>query len=347
MKLGINAAAFGKRLKINMDLVHHAEKLGFDSAWTAEAYGNDAVTAATWIAAKTETIKVGTAIMQMPGRSPAMTAMTAMSLDHLTGGRFILGLGPSGPQVSEGWHGVPYGRPLTRTKEYISIIRTILEREERLTHQGYHYQIPVTGEGTTGQGKAIKSILHGDPGLKIYTASISPNGLRCAAEVADGVFPMMMNPETFDTLQRPHLEEGFAKAGGGKSLDDFAVCPGVACIISDDLEAVRMPLKMNLSLYIGGMGSREKNFYNDYAKRMGYEEEAVNIQNLFLDGKKMEAAAAVPDQLIDDVHLVGSADRIRDRLSAWRDAGKRGHVDTMTIMTPQKEALELLAEELL
>jgi alkanesulfonate monooxygenase SsuD/methylene tetrahydromethanopterin reductase-like flavin-dependent oxidoreductase (luciferase family) len=170
--------------------------------------------------------------------------------------------------------------------------------------------------------------------------------LRCAAEVADGVFPLMMNPERFD-LQKPHLDEGFAKAGGGKGLDDFAVCPGVACIISDDLEAVRMPLKMNLSLYIGGMGSRQKNFYNDYAKRMGYEEEAVKIQDLFLGGKKMEAAAAVPDQLIDEVHLVGPADRIKDRLGAWREAGTQRWVDTMNIMTPQKEALELLAEELL
>ena len=346
MKLGLMAAAFGKKLQINMDLVHHAERLGFDSAWTAEAYGNDAVTAATWIAAQTEKIKVGTAIMQMPARSPAMTAMTAMSIDHLSGGRFILGLGPSGPQVSEGWHGVPYGRPLTRTKEYIEIIRTILAREAPLNHSGMHYQIPVTGAGTTGQGKPLKSILHGDPGLKIYTASISPNGLRCAGEVADGVFPMMMNPERFD-LQKPHLEEGFVKAGGGKSLDTFDVCPGVACIVADDIEQARMPLKMNLALYVGGMGSRQKNFYNDYAKRMGYEEEAIKIQNLFLDGKRAEAAAAVPDQLVDDVHLVGPADRIRDRLGAWREAGKQRWVDTMQIMTPQKEALELLAEELL
>ncbi len=346
MKLGIMGAAFGKKLQINTELIQHAERLGFDSAWTAEAYGNDAVTTVTWIAAKTERIKVGTAIMQMPARTPAMTAMTAISLDHLTGGRFILGLGPSGPQVAEGWHGVPYGKPLTRTREYIEIIRAILAREAPLEHHGPHYDIPVTGEGTTGHGKPLKSILHGNP-LKIYTASISPAGLRCSAEVADGVFPMMMDPEQYDTVIGQYLEEGFAKAGGGKGLKDFDVCPMVSVIISDDREKARMPIKGQLALYIGGMGARDKNFYNDYAKRLGYEEAAVEIQNLFLDGKKMEAMMAVPDELVDEVHMVGTADEIRDRLSVWREAGKSRHVDTMLIGAGQPEALELVAKELL
>jgi len=346
MKLGIMGAAFGKKLQINMDQIKLAESLGYDSVWTAEAYGSDAVTTATWIAAKTERIKVGTAIMQMPARSPAMTAMTAMSLDHLSGGRFILGLGPSGPQVSEGWHGVPYGKPLTRTKEYISIIRNIIAREGPLEHQGEHYAIPVTGKGTTGQGKALKSILHGNP-IPIYTASISPNGLRCSAEVADGVFPVFMNPDTFDTVMKPCFDEGFAKAGGGKSLDNFNVCPSVSVIITDDPEKARFPVKMQLALYIGGMGSRKKNFYNDYCKRLGYEEAAVEIQNLFLDGKKMEAMAAVPDKLVDEIHLVGSEGFIRDRLSAWKDAGAKRHIDSMLIGTAQPEAIELLAKEIL
>ncbi len=240
MKLGIMGAAFGAKLSINLDLIKKAESLGFDSAWTAEAYGNDAITTATWIAAHTEKLKVGTAIMQMPARTPAMTAMTAISLDHLSGGRFILGLGPSGPQVVEGWHGVPYGRPLTRTKEYIQIIRKILAREAPLEHHGFHYDIPVTGEGTTGFAKPLKSILHGNPNIPIYTASISPNGLRCAGEVADGVFPMMMSPEQFDVVG-PHIEEGFARAGDGKSLENFAICPGVSVIISDDVEKARIP----------------------------------------------------------------------------------------------------------
>jgi F420-dependent oxidoreductase-like protein len=266
---------------------------------------------------------------------------------HLSGGRFILGLGPSGPQVVEGWHGTPYGKPLTRTREYIQIIRQILAREKPLEFHGEMYDIPVSGPGTTGHGKPLKSILHGNPELPIYTASISPNGMRCAGEVADGVFPMMMDPENFDSVYLPYLEEGFAKAGGGKSLANFAVVPAVTVIISDDVEKARMPVKGHLSLYIGGMGARNKNFYNDLAKRLGYEEAAVKIQDLFLDGKKMEAAAAVPDELVDAVHLVGPKERIRERLQAWKEAGKKGWVETMQLGTPQPEALELLAEELL
>jgi len=275
-----------------------------------------------------------------------MAAMTAMSLDHLSGGRFILGLGPSGPQVVEGWHGVPYGRPLTRTREYIEIVRKVMAREERLEHHGYHYDIPVTGEGTTGLGKPLKSIVHGNPGLPIYTASISPAGLRCAGEVADGVFPLWMNPEKWDLIG-PHVEEGFAKAGGGKSLDDFSVCPTVMVVIADDEEQARFPAKMNLALYIGGMGARDKNFYNDYAKRLGYEAAAVQIQDYFLDGKRQEAMAAVPDELVDDLFLIGSREKIIDRLGAWKEAGAKRHVDSMLIGAGQPEALELLAEQLL
>jgi len=347
MKLGIMGAAFGKKARVPMDLILHAERLGFDSVWTAEAYGNDAVTSATWILARTERIKVGTAIMQMPARTPAMTAMTAMSLDHLSGGRFILGLGPSGPQVVEGWHGAAYGKPLTRTKEYIQIIRAILARKEPLEFHGSIYDIPYTGEGASGLGKPLKSILHGNPDLQIYTASISPNGLRCAAEVADGVFPMMMDPSRFEELQKPHLDAGFAKAGGGKGLGRFAVCPGVSVILADDVQEASMPVKMNLALYIGGMGARDKNFYNDYAKRMGFEEAAAEIQDLFLAGKRAEAVAAVPDELVDAAHLVGPKGKLRDGLARWREAGDKGHVDTMLVGTSQPEALEFLAEELL
>ena len=340
MKLGLMSGAFGAKLKIDMDLIKHAESLGFHSVWTAEAYGNDAVTAATWILAQTEKINVGTAIMQMPARTPAMAAMTAISLDQLSGGRFILGLGPSGPQVIEGWHGLPYGRPLTRTKEYIQIVRQILAREGPLTHKGFHYSIPTDDPTATGLGKPLKCILHGTPDLKIYTASISPAGLACAGEVADGVFPMMMNPSKFDDLQRPYLEKGFQAAGGGKSLADFDVCPGVSVIISDDIAAARMPIKMGLALYIGGMGARDKNFYNDYAKRLGYEEAAARIQDLFLDGKKAEAMAAVPDELVDEVSLVGPKERIAERVEAW----KGSPVTSMLLGAGQPEALRLLAE---
>jgi F420-dependent oxidoreductase-like protein len=347
MKLALGSLAFGPRVGIKLDLIRRAEELGYDSAWTAEAYGNDAVTTATWIAAKTERIKVGTAIMQMPARTPAMTAMTATTLNQLSQGRFKLGLGPSGPQVVEGWHGVPYGKPLTRTREYIEIVRRIWAREAPLEFSGELYQIPYRGEDATGLGKPLKSILHGDSSIPIYTASISPNGLACAAEVANGVIPMLFDPERYDELLRPHLERGFAKAGGGKGLSDFDVMGSTTVIVSDDVEAARIPVKAHLALYIGGMGARGRNFYNDYAKRMGYEEAAVRIQDLFLDGKKEEAVSAVPDELVDACHLVGSADRIRDRLQAWKAAGERGEVGTMLLGVTQPEALELVAEEVL
>ena len=347
MKLGIGAVSFGPRVQINMEMVLRAEELGFDSAWTAEAWGNDAVTTASWVLAQTSKIKVGTAIMQMPARQPAMAAMTAMSLDHLSGGRFILGLGPSGPQVAEGWYGVPYGKPLTRTREYINIIRQIWAREAPVRFEGEYYTIPATGPGTTGLGKPLKSIVHGNPEIPIYTASISPNGLRCSGEVADGVFPMMLDPETVDRVYLPSIEEGFAKADGQKSLENFSIVPGVSVIISDDIEKARVPVKSHMALYIGGMGARDKNFYNDLAKRLGYEEAAIKIQDLFLDGKRQEAAMAVPDDLVDACHLIGPADRIRERLQAWKAAGQKGWVETMSISAMQPEALELVAEEML
>lgn len=346
MKLGIIAGYSPATLSIPMDLILEAEKLGFSSVWTSEAWGSDAVSPAAWILAQTTKIKVGTAIMQMPGRTPAMAAMTAMTLGSLSKGRFILGLGPSGPQVVEGWHGVPYGRPLTRTKEYVSIIRQIVERKQKLQHEGFHYQIPYHGEGASGLGKPLKSILHGDPSLEIYTASISPNGLECAAEVSDGVFPIWMNPERYDVLQ-DSLESGFAKAGGGKSLENFDVAPFCTVVMGDDIDQCRIPVKSSMALYIGGMGARDKNFYNDYAKRLGYEEAAVKIQDLFLDGKKAEAVAAVPDALVDEVALVGSADRIRDRLQVWKEAASKRHVGSLLAGTGDVNALRVLAEAVL
>jgi F420-dependent oxidoreductase-like protein len=346
MKLGIIAGYSPATMNVPMDLIREAENLGYDSVWTAEAWGSDAVSPAAWILAQTTRIKVGTAIMQMPARTPAMTAMTAMTLYALSGGRFVLGLGPSGPQVVEGWHGVAYGKPLTRTKEYVSIIRKILAREEKLTHSGYHYQIPYQGKGASGLGKPLKSILHGDPALRIFTASISPAGMECAGEVADGVFPVWMNPERFDIFEES-LQKGFAAAGGGKGLDDFEVAPFVTCIMGDDLEKCRMPVKMSMALYIGGMGARDKNFYNDYAKRLGFEEAAAKIQDLFLSGKKPEAVAAVPDELVDACHLVGPRERILDRLQAWKQAGSERHVGSMLIGAGSPEALRVLAEAVL
>lgn len=339
MRLGLLAGQFGPKMSVNLDLILEAEKLGFDSVWTAEAYGNDAVSSIAYIAALTSKIGLGTAIMQMPARSPSMTAMSAMSIDALSGGRFRLGIGPSGPQVIEGWYGVPYGKPLTRTREYIQIIRKILAREAPLEHKGTHYEMPYRGEGATGLGKPLKSILHGRPDMKIYTAAISPKGLVCAGEVADGVFPLWMNPERPEIVVE-HLEEGFAKADSGKNLDNFDLAPFATVVLGDDVDGCRMPIKGMLSLYIGGMGARGKNFYNDYAKRLGYEEAAGKIQDLFLDGKKGEALAAVPDALVDDIALVGPKERIAERFAAW----KASPAGTLLVGSGQPEALRLLAE---
>jgi F420-dependent oxidoreductase-like protein len=342
MRLGLTAGQFGRQMKIPYELIQEAENLGFDVVYTAEAYGNDAIVPASFIAARTSRIKIGTAIMQLPARTPAMTAMTAMTLDALSGGRFVLGIGPSGPQVVEGWHGVAYGRPLTRTREYITIIRKILAREAPLEHKGFHYEIPFMSEGATGHGKPLKSILHGRADMKIYTAAITPNGLACAGEVADGVFPVWMNPEKADVLM-PHIEKGFAKSDVDKSLDNFDLAPFITTIMGDDVAACRAPIKAMLSLYIGGMGARDKNFYNDYAKRLGYEEAAVKIQDLFLDGKKAEALAAVPDSLVDEVALVGPKQRIQERCQAWKESP----VTSMVLGAGQPEALQAVAEVVL
>jgi F420-dependent oxidoreductase-like protein len=342
MRLGFTSGQFGPKLKVPFELIEEAERLGFDSVWTAEAYGNDAIVPLSFIAARTTKIKLGTAIMQMPARTPAMTAMTAMTLDALSGGRFILGLGPSGPQVVEGWHGIPYGRPLTRTREYISIVRDILRREAPLEHKGFHYQIPYMDDGATGLGKPLKSILHGRPDMKIYTAAISPNGLRCAGEVADGVIPVWMSAKQPETIFDP-VKAGVEKAGNGKTVNDVDVAPFVTVVLADDVEKGRFPVKAMMSLYIGGMGARGKNFYNDYAKRLGYEEAAVKIQDLFLDGKKAEALAAVPDELVDEVALVGPKDRIKNLAQMWKGSG----IPTMLLGGGQTEALQIMAEEML
>ena len=346
MKLGLILGTGGADYKLNMDLIREAENLGFDSVWTAEAWGSDAVTPAAWVLAQTTKIKVGTGIMQMSARTPSCAAMTAMTLQQLSGNRFILGIGPSGPQVIEGWHGQPYGRPLTRTREYIEIIRKILAREAPLTHEGFHYQIPATGDGTTGLGKPLRSVLHGDPSLKIVTGTISPPGVRTAAEVADGMIPVFMNPDRFDLFE-DSINEGFAKAGGGKSLETFDVTPFCPIHMNDDVDAARQPEKQHLALYIGGMGARDKNFYNDYAKRMGYEAEAEEIQDHFLAGRRAEAAAAVPDRLVDEVALCGPKAKIQERLQDWKKASDKRHVASLLCGARDVETLRVLAEAVL
>ncbi|HEY3820666.1 MAG TPA: LLM class F420-dependent oxidoreductase [Polyangiaceae bacterium] len=339
MRLGLMVGYSGAKISLDMNLIHEAEKSGFDSVWTAEAWGSDAVSPLAWIGAQTTKIKLGTAIMQLPGRSPANTAMTAMTLDQLSGGRMILGLGTSGPQVVEGWHGVPFDKPLSWLREYVTIVRAALAREKPLEFSGERYQIPYRGPGATGLGKPLKSILHGRKDIPIYTGSMAPKSQEMSAELADGLLLTCMHPERFDVIQ-PHLEAGFAKAGGGKSLATFDVAPTIACILGTDLDACRMPLKMSLALYLGGMGAKAKNFYNEYIRRVGYEAEAVKVQGLFLEGKREEAVAAVPDALVDALHLLGTPERVRERFAVWKSLP----IGTLIVGTAQVEAVRLLAE---
>ena len=342
MKLGLALGYSGSKMMVDMDLIRAVEAAGFDSVWTAEAYGSDAVSPCAWILAQTTRIKCGTAIMQMSARTPSMAAMTAMTLDALSGGRFVLGLGPSGPQVIEGWHGELYGRPLTRTREYIAIVRQILRREAPLEFQGECYHIPNTGPGSTGLGKPLKSILYSNPALPIYTGTFSPAGVQTAAEVADGFFPVFMNPERFDLFAAP-LQQGFAQSDRSKGPGSFEIAPLVHLSMHDDLDRARLPVKQMLALYVGGMGARGKNFYNDYAKRLGYEAEAVKIQDLYLAGRRDEAVAAVPDRLVDELALVGPRERIRERLGAWKRAGEQHHVTSMLLTSGDIEALRFVA----
>jgi F420-dependent oxidoreductase-like protein len=338
MRLGITIGYSGAKMALDMPLIQEADRLGFHSVWSAEAYGSDAVTPLAWIAARTERINVATGIMQMPARTPAMTAMTATTLDQLSGGRFLLGLGVSGPQVVEGWHGQPYGKPLVKTREYVSIVRQIWARERPVEHQGEHYQIPYRGAGATGLGKPLKSILHGRQ-IPIYIAAIGPKSVEQAAEIADGWLPIWYSPHRTHVFKGA-LEAGFARAGGGKSLATFDIAASVNVVIGNDVQKCLAHIKPGLALYVGGMGARGKNFYNDLACRYGFEDAAKKIQDLYLAGKKDEAAAAVPDQLADEVSLVGPPERIRDRLAAWRESS----VQTVVCGTRQIDALRLLAE---
>jgi F420-dependent oxidoreductase-like protein len=338
MRLGLNVGYSGARMRLDMDLIGEADRLGFHSVWTAEAYGSDAVTPLAWIAARTEKIHVASGIMQMPARTPAMTAMTAMTLDHLSNGRFLCGLGVSGPQVVEGWHGVRYGKPLVRTREYVEILRAIWAREKPVVHHGEHYDIPFEGAGASGLGKPLKSILHGRP-IPIYLAAIGPKSVAQAAEIADGWLPVWYSPYRTH-VYKGMLDAGFRKAGGGKSLASFDVAPTVMVLQGDDVQACLDFVKPMLALYIGGMGARGKNFYNELACRYGFEADAKKIQDLYLDGKKAEAAAAVPNQLADEVALVGPAARIRDRLPPWRESG----VTTMICGLRQPEVMRTLVE---
>jgi F420-dependent oxidoreductase-like protein len=333
VKLGVNLgyAPPGTNPADLVPIARLAEALGYDSVWAAEAWGTDAVSVLAWLGASTTRIKIGSAIMQMPGRTPANTAMTAATLDLMSGGRFILGLGTSGPQVVEGWHGQPWGKPLVRTREYVEIVRAALRREA-VEHRGEHYRIPYDGPGATGLGKPLRLMLRPlRADIPIYLAAIGPKNVALATEIADGWLPLFVDPERFAAA----FGESVAGAPAG-----FEIAATVSVLVGDDVQALRDALKPHIALYVGGMGSKGKNFYNSLVSRYGWEAEAARIQELYLGGRQREAIAAVPDELVDAVSLVGPKERIRDRLEAWRETP----VTTLVVGSPQPEALELLAE---
>jgi F420-dependent oxidoreductase-like protein len=316
LKLGVHIGYWGLGLsrEDQLEIVREAERLGYDSVWAAEAYGSDAATILGWIAGQTATIRIGSAIFQMPGRSPAMTAMTAATLDQLSDGRMILGIGSSGPQVAEGWHGQRFGRQIQRTREYVAVVRQALARE-RLEFHGETLELPLPD----GPGKALKlTIAPVQERIPIYLAAIGPNNTRLAGEIADGWIPTLFSPEHVAEF-RPLLEEGAARAG--RSLNGFDVAPTVNVFVTDDLAAARDVMRPFIALYVGGMGSRDKNFYNQLVQRYGFEDAAREVQDLYLDGKREEAMAALPDALIDLVSLCGPPDHVRERLAVYRDAG--------------------------
>jgi F420-dependent oxidoreductase-like protein len=340
MRLGIMAGYSGATIDLPMEMIQEADRLGVYAVWTAEAYGSDCITPLTWIGAQTKNIHLGTAIMQMPARTPAMTAMTAMTLDQLSGGRFLLGLGLSGPQVVEGWHGQPYGKPLGKTREYVSIVRAIFKREKPLVHEGEYYQIPYQGPDATGLGKPLKSILHGRADMPIYLAAIGPKNVQLCAEIADGWLPIFFSPRHYDAVYKEQIEAGFAAAGSGKSMAHFDIAPSVSVMIDDNLESCWNAVKPGLALYIGGMGARGKNFYYDLACRYGYESAAQQIQDLYLSGNKAEAVAAVPNELVDDVSLCGPKARIKERLQLWTNSP----VTTLNMMIYDVDTLRTMVE---
>jgi len=322
LKLGLNTGywASGPPSPAALAAVKEAERLGFDSIWTSEAYGSDALTPLAWWGAQTERVRLGTAIMQMSARRPAAAAMAAMTMDHLSGGRFVLGLGVSGPQVVEGWYGEPFAKPLARTREYVGIVRDAVARRAPVASDGPHYPLPVSGrEGITGLGKPLKSTLHPlRERLPIYLGAEGPKNIALTAEIADGWLALFYSPPHAAELYRPCLEEGFARRD--RPHDDFEIHASIPFIVHEDVEQAADMIRPRFALYFGGMGARSMNFHREVPVRMGYEAEARRIQELYLEGRKDEAAAAVPTKLIEQLALIGPADKIRHDLEAWRES---------------------------
>jgi F420-dependent oxidoreductase-like protein len=336
MHLGIKLAYGGNGLADVLALAEQADRVGFDSVWTAEAYGADAATILAYLAGRTKQIGLGTGVMQMPARTPANTAMTAMTIDALSQGRFNLGLGVSGPQVVEGWHGVPYGRPLKRTREYVDLVRQVIARGDPVTLAGDLYQVPYTGSDASGLGKPLRSTMRPVRGrIPVYLAAIGPKNVALAAEIADGWLPTFCNPERPEILESS-IQEGLAR--GGRSRREFTVLPTAYVRVGNDLDECRDALRPYFSLYIGGMGARGRNFYFDLVCRYGFEEIAVKVQDLYLSGHQRDATALIPAEMIDAMCLVGPIDRIADRIGAWKASG----VDGLLLRSEQPEYFEAL-----
>ena len=332
LKLGLQLGYWGAQPPENLiGIAQEAENLGFDSIWTAEAWGSDAFTPLAWIGAHTSKIQLGTSVVQLSARTPTATAMAALTIDHLSGGRMILGLGVSGPQVVEGWYGQPFSKPLARTREYIDIIRQVLRREAPVTSDGPHYPLPYTGEGAWGMGKPLRSITHPlRADMPIYMGAEGPKNVALAAEIAEGWLPLYYSP-----FRKEVYAESLKAAG-----PDFQIAQMAQVAISDDVEAALMPVKAMLGFYIGGMGAKKRNFHMELMSRMGFEAEATKIQDLFMEGRREEAVAAVPNEFADEISLVGPVDRIKDRLQAWEDTP----VTTLLITSRDAETMRAVAE---
>jgi len=312
-------------------VAQEAERLGYDAIFTAEAWGSDVFTPLSWIGAHTERIRLGTAVAQLSARTPTATAMAALTLDHLSGGRMILGLGVSGPQVVEGWYGRPFSKPLARTREYVNIIRQVLNREAPVVNDGEHYPLPYTGEGAWGLGKPLKPITHPlRSDLPIFLGAEGPKNVTMAAEIADGWLPLYYSP---------YRQEVYADQIANRA-PNFEIMQGLSVIVCDDIEQGLIPIKHGLALYIGGMGAKSRNFHTELMARMGFEAEARQIQDLFLAGKKDEAFQAVPSKFADEISLVGPIERIRDRLDAWRESP----VTSLLVNTKNVDQMRTIAE---
>jgi F420-dependent oxidoreductase-like protein len=339
MKLGLSIGYSRAQLDIPVKLIQRAEELGYDSVWTAEAYGSDAVTPLAYVAALTKRIKLGTGIMQLAARTPANAAMSAATVDAMAGGgRFIAGIGVSGPQIVEGWYGQPWGKPYWRMKDYVAIMRKIFARDEPVTHEGKEISLPYVGPGSAGLAKPLKSILHMNP-IPIYLATGSESTVKLTAEIADGWLPMGFMPGAMDEY-RPWLEEGFRRAGNGKGFHNFSIQGSVHVEVETDVKAALQKLKPEVALYVGGMGHKTKNFHNDIMVRRGFGDAAKRIQELYLSKHKDEAIAAVPDEWVDMKSLVGPPARIKQRYRAWEDSG----ADSLSVRSRQPEAIEVMAQ---